>query len=307
MDPPTGDSRSLPLFVYGTLASHGTAAHLIQEHVERRVPATARGRTIVTNKPYPAVRFRDDAGRVSGELVWLDASDHGRVLAALDRYEHVPRLFTRRVIRVRTAEGNQDAWAYEWTATADVVYEYLFAVARKIEVARYHLESLLGELEPEGDATLGELATIPVQAHFEGVLTAAVGASDQLAEALNIGLDLGVSQANLGRVLKLMSHSSLRERLEQWHQRPIAADYREVRRLVTHHWSVKTVEGPQIEVQPVPRRGYGGPRDLGSYTRAAVEHLAELEGLLPAVHETVRSSSHGEGSLAGSSSDAAAP
>lgn len=299
MGQPRADSDPLPLFVYGTLASRGVAANLIQDHVKRRVAASARGRNVVTNKPYPTVRFRENAGRIDGELVWLDASEHARLLAELDEYEGVPRLFERRLVRVRTADGEQDAWAYEWTATTDVVDEYLFAVARKIEIARYHLERLAEELGPGGGALLGDHPTIAVQAHFEGVLTAAVGASDQLAEGLNLGLDLRIAQANLHRVLEAMSHSRLRERLEQWQHRSLAADYREVRRLVTHHWSVKTVDGPQIEVQRVLSSEYDGPRDLGNYARAVVDHLVELEGVLPAAQQTVRNNLDAEGSPTG--------
>lgn len=142
--------------------------------------------------------------------------------------------------------------------------DYCFAVRRKIDIAEYHLACLRiqtseGQLEP----------TIPVQAHFEGILFAFVAATDQMAEAINLGAKLGLENPNLQKALEAMPRSAIRGRLFTWHDARIAADVRDLRRRAIHHHYEKTPRGPNLQVQvPTRAKSYGGSRDLVLYGNA---------------------------------------
>lgn len=109
----------LPLFVYGTLRENEPATDLISEHVLERSPAVARGRWMVTNAHFPGVRFDEAVDDVPGELVWLDRTTFEEVLLLVDRYEGVPHLFCREVIRVRSGDSEVEAYAYAWVGGTD--------------------------------------------------------------------------------------------------------------------------------------------------------------------------------------------
>ena len=271
----------LPLFVYGTLR-RGQGAALLRDAVERKEGAVARGRYLSTGEPLIAVRFSEDGIEIRGELFWLSAEAYESTLSDLDRYEGVPHLFERIEVSVRGRETERvAAFAYQWALPLSLVGEYLRAVDRKIEVAHYHLSSLEALLN--GRSATGSEPSIEVQAHFEGLLFAAVAAEDQLAETINIGLKLELGHPSLQKVLEAARGWDLAGNLNRWRQERIAADYREVRRLMTHHWSRKTARGPIIEVQEVARGEYPGDRELSSYARAVVAQLDRLGEILPRV------------------------
>jgi hypothetical protein len=80
-----------------------------------------------------------------------------------------------------------------------------------VEIAAYHLERLItiaadGQLE----------ATIPVQAHLEGILFAFVAGADQTAEAINLVKKLQLKRPNVRKVLEAMPESRLRRQLDEW-------------------------------------------------------------------------------------------
>jgi hypothetical protein len=160
--------------------------------------------------------------------------------------------------------------------------EYLSAAGRKIRVARYHrdvLETLLG-------ATPYPVSPpIAIQAHFEGVLYAFVATTDQLAEAIELGLGGGGNRRTLDQVLTRLPRVSPWEELRAWSASPIVRDVRGIRKKATHHHYRKTPRGIQLEVEALAASGYEGPRTLREYTSAAVKHLGELQAILEAVEE----------------------
>src|SRR5439155_1244698 len=104
--------------------------------------------------------------------------------------------------------------------------EYLEAVHHKLEIARFHVAEL------EGRRPFNETHRVAVQAHFEGVLYSFVAASDQLAQAINIGFSLGIAriEANIDAVI---NHPRLpllvKGELQSWNSAPIVSDVRAVR------------------------------------------------------------------------------
>jgi hypothetical protein len=165
--------------------------------------------------------------------------------------------------------------------TEDHAGDYLDAANRKIEMARYHLDALRGEL---GDPKENSQASISVQAYFEGVLYVWVAAADQTAEAINLIYVLGLENPNLQLALEHMPDSKLRSRMFKWQQAPIAADVRDIRRRATHHHYEKTPEGPRLQVQdPTGAKPYPGSRSLEDYATAAVDHLENLRPFLRAL------------------------
>ncbi len=100
--------KPIPLFVYGTLRSTGSHAHLLDAVAVSREPAVVTG-TARSVGDYPGAVFGGDA-EVAGELVWLSSSD---ALAALDAYEGAE--FRRvQVVARRAGAAPVAAWAYEW-------------------------------------------------------------------------------------------------------------------------------------------------------------------------------------------------
>jgi len=74
--------------------------------------------------------------------------------------------------------------------------QYLDAARRKVAIARYNAEMLQKVLSID-DASDRSMPTIAVQAHFEGVVVAVMAAVDQVAQAINSGLALGLHQDKL--------------------------------------------------------------------------------------------------------------
>jgi hypothetical protein len=169
--------------------------------------------------------------------------------------------------------------------------DYCKAAQRKIDIAGYHLECLRAQV---GEGRLGQAVPVAVQAHFEGVLFAFVAAADQVAEAINLGMKLGLRRpnSNLKRVLEAMPPSPIQSRLSGWHDAPIAADVRDLRVRATHHHYAKTPSGPRTLVaqEPTRRKPYGGSRELVSYGEAAVTHVGRLRGEVDGLKDFLGSS-----------------
>lgn len=149
------------------------------------------------------------------------------------------------------------------------VKEYLTAARRKVQIAEYHLKCLRSALT--ASKRLNELS-VPVQAHFEGVLYSVIAVSKQ------------VDQATEHRSMKIF-----RRKLEAWQQEPIFEDVRLVRNMATHEYYRKTPTGPTLEVQE-PRTPYGGPRALDVYSEAACDHLHRLLPLLDEMENVLSAS-----------------
>ncbi len=145
------------------------------------------------------------------------------------------------------------------------VKEYLIAARRKVQIAEYHLGCLRSALAAAAERS--DKSSVPVQAHFEGVLYSVIAAADQVKEATKPG-------------------STFRCNLEEWQQEPIFKDVRAVRRNATHHHYRKTPTGRRLEVQELSNP-YGGSRELDTYSKAAYDHLRRLLPLLGEIESSL--------------------
>jgi hypothetical protein len=163
--------------------------------------------------------------------------------------------------------------------------EYLLAVRRKIDIATYHRDTLDVLLASDSSPARHGMPPIPIQAHFEGVLFAFIAATDQLAEAIELGAGSGGNRRALDVVLTLLPDHSPWDDLGAWYASPIVRDIRSIRKRATHHHYRKTPGGFQLEVEPPAVATYDGPRTLREYTAAAVAHLGALSKIVSAVEE----------------------
>lgn len=98
------------IFVYGTLKRNHGAYHLHEEMTEYVGEATADG-SMWSCGAFPAVIFSDE-GKVKGEVFKVLDRD---VVPILDRYEGVPYLYTRVIIKVTLENGEEvEALSYEY-------------------------------------------------------------------------------------------------------------------------------------------------------------------------------------------------
>jgi len=162
---------------------------------------------------------------------------------------------------------------------------YLEAARRKGEIARYHLEKLHCYLDP--DASQYHLS-VAVQAHFEGVVFSVMAAVDQTAQAINSALHLGARESDLfekafGELAPTIAG------LEAWRGKLLGRDLRRLRTKAIHYSYEKSQDqqGLRWVVQEVGVR-YQGSRELRDYCEAAVHHVEELIGLIPAVESELR-------------------
>jgi hypothetical protein len=170
-------------------------------------------------------------------------------------------------------------------ATSDLP-AYLNSLHRKLQVAKYHLD----QLALAAKTGLHEPIPIPLQAHFEGVLTSVVAASDKLAEVINIMLSLGIRNATIKKLLiKILQRGDPLPDwylpLKTWHEAPIAADVRAIRNLAVHHHYRKSSRGLSLEVQlpPHTQAPYSGSRELVAYCTAVVQHANQCGEILDAL------------------------
>src|SRR4051794_36390766 len=106
-------------------------------------------------------------------------------------------------------------------------HEYLVAARRKVEIAAYHADCLDRELNA-ASGPVGLAPSIPVQAHFEGVVVSVMAAVDQIAQAVNktFGLRLPPHQ------LVEKAFTAAREKvpsLSGWYEDPLGVDLRRIR------------------------------------------------------------------------------
>jgi len=100
-------SDHVPLFVYGTLLSRGSAAPMLRDL--RREPAIIRGELYHMPAGYPAVILRGGAP-VYGELVY---DIPPALLALLDHYEGVDEgLYARLTVRVELGLRQRPGFVY---------------------------------------------------------------------------------------------------------------------------------------------------------------------------------------------------
>lgn len=160
-------------------------------------------------------------------------------------------------------------------------HEYIRAAERKVRIARYHLERLQ-ELPPDiSQPSIGQ------QAHFEGVITAFVGAMEQVAGAIYEAGGGGRDWPKLTPMLDWIHALPVRGQLEEWNGQAIVRDVSRIRNRAAHRYYSKA-DG---EVQkPLGGTDYDGSRQLLPYCSAVVRHLECLAPLLPRLEEELERS-----------------
>ena len=104
----------LPLFAFGTLRRGRVNHHCLDGRYARMVPARLPD---YTNVSFLMVD-KAPGSSVGGELFFLRPEVYTTTVAMCDRLEDIPPgttrgvYYERRRVRVQTAEGDFDAWAY---------------------------------------------------------------------------------------------------------------------------------------------------------------------------------------------------
>lgn len=152
--------------------------------------------------------------------------------------------------------------------------DYIDAAHRKIGIAEFHCEQLRHTLAnysllPDGRPD------IPTQAFFEGTVVATVSAIDQVAQAINSALGLGLGAGNL--------FDGAAPEIEQrvpafriWRDMPIGRDLRRLRTRMVHYSYDKSPNGDLAWQVEVADAKYTGSRELLAYAQAAVSYAREL-------------------------------
>lgn len=154
---------------------------------------------------------------------------------------------------------------------------YMDAAHRKVQIAAFHNQQLTDALR-DIRAPLSDLPSISIQASFEGVVIAVVAAIDQVAQATNSALNLGLAAGSLFEG----SAPEIERRVPEFRDRrqnPIGRDLRIVRTRMVHYSYAKTPSGDPTWQVEMANRHYEGPRDLSSYAAAAVAYGTQLDGI----------------------------
>ena len=112
---------------------------------------------------------------------------------------------------------------------------YFDAARRKDLIAKYHLEELSRCLADAPKPKPNDpRPTIPIQAHFEGIVISVVAAVDQVAQAINKDCDLGAAPGDLfDKAYGNLAPKILR--LKDWCEKPIGRDLRRIRTRIVHY------------------------------------------------------------------------
>jgi hypothetical protein len=168
--------------------------------------------------------------------------------------------------------------------------DLITAARRKLEIATFHLGRLRAELKSPG---LGgsELPPIPVQAHFEGVLIALMAAVDQVAEATNFALRLGLRPAGLVAGAATELGNRLPD-VRSWFGQEIYSDLRRIRVRAVHYTYTKSPSLARWRVESA-ETSYRGSRELLEYATAGVEHGKQFACLLNSIESELAASRAG--------------
>ena len=151
---------------------------------------------------------------------------------------------------------------------------YVDAAHRKIDIAAFHCEQLKTVLG-QGCSTFTDRPNIPTQAFFEGTVVATVSAIDQVAQAVNSALNLGLAPGNLfaGASPEIESRVPA---FKDWKIQPIGIDLRRLRTRMVHYSYIKSSNGDLEWQVETGSPNYTGARDLSAYAEAAVAYGREL-------------------------------
>jgi hypothetical protein len=163
--------------------------------------------------------------------------------------------------------------------------EYIEAAHRKVEIATYHADSLQ-RVVADHSTSFKSAPSIPVQAHFEGVVVSIMAAVDQVAQAVNSAWQLRLHSADLVEKAFTALAEHLSE-IDDWFREPIGRDLRRLRvRIVHYAYEKKPLreEGPYWSVESAGTE-YSGSRELLSYAIGTVEYGRRLRELLPCIKQ----------------------
>jgi len=152
--------------------------------------------------------------------------------------------------------------------------DYIDAAHRKIAITAFHYDQLKAALAHSRDNGSGR-PDIPVQAFFEGVVTAAISAVDQVAQAANSALGLGAGNGNLFDIAAPAIEARV-PCFREWRERPIGRDLRRLRARIVHYSYVKSPTADRNWQVEVTDQNYQGPRSLLDYAEATVAYANEL-------------------------------
>jgi hypothetical protein len=184
-------------------------------------------------------------------------------------------------VSVVTATSNSANRHAPAPSETEVWHEYIRAAERKVRIARYHLDRLQELPTHSSQPSIGQ------QAHFEGVITAFVGAIEQVAGAIYEAGGGGRDWPKLSPMLDSIHALPVHGQLEEWNGEAIVRDVSRIRNRAAHRYYSKAVGEVQ---RPSGGTDYGGSRQLLSYCSAAVRHLESLAPLLARLEEELERS-----------------
>jgi hypothetical protein len=159
--------------------------------------------------------------------------------------------------------------------------QYLEAAERKLDIANYHVARLAQELAMGNDPGR-TLPPIPVQAHFEGVVVSIMAAVDQVSEAVNSGLGLGLSEGERRQGAGKAIAPVVLE-VADWYRHPLQQELRDIRVLMVHYAYKKMPERGRWVIESTGSNKYGGSRELATYAKDAVQYAERLRDSIPKI------------------------
>jgi gamma-glutamylaminecyclotransferase len=112
-------ASSFTLFVYGTLMSDGSRAHVLAGQRFLGAACTRPGYVLLDLGPYPGLVRRANGRVIEGELYEVDAS----LMPRLDRIEGAPALFRLERVEIEGSDGAVFAYFYQPDGAGRPVYE----------------------------------------------------------------------------------------------------------------------------------------------------------------------------------------
>lgn len=167
--------------------------------------------------------------------------------------------------------------------------DYIDAAYRKIDIAAFNGKQLKIVLAQDRGSNTGR-PDIPAQAFFEGAVVATVAAIDQVAQATNSALSLGLGPGDLFDGASSEIEKRVPE-FKDWREHPIGRDLRRLRTRMVHYSYTKSSNGEPTWQVEVAYNNYTGPRDLSAYADAAIAYVRELGVIAEKLKESLTADS----------------
>lgn len=171
--------------------------------------------------------------------------------------------------------------------------DYIDAAHRKAYIAAFHCEQLkhaLANCRPPHDGR----PDIPTQAFFEGAVVATVSAIDQVAQATNSALGLGLDAGKLFDGTAPEIERRVPE-FKAWREQPIGRDLRRLRVRMVHYSYGKSQSGNLSWQVEVADANYTGSRELYAYAQAASSYAQQLATIADTLQESLVASNPAAG------------